>query len=137
MEESHLAVAIIVIASRIERKLDIHAASWDVMQDLISSLLFGKGKGPTIGSVEALLILSENPPRQSEPGTDKETIVAEQILSWNLVGTAIRFGYFLSLDQTTFETVELEQPHENSVVASQLLQRQRLAWTYCYLFDRQ
>ncbi|KDQ49197.1 hypothetical protein JAAARDRAFT_43035 [Jaapia argillacea MUCL 33604] len=128
-EEPHLLATIIVIASRHEKNSQIHERSWSYLQSCITGIMCGKKA--TVGTVEALLLLSEYLPRQSD-----EDVVdiheEENRMSWMLVGTAVRLGYMMGLDQKTFIP-----PDGSSDEMDDSLHRERLAWTYCYMFDRQ
>lgn len=88
------------------------------------------GEQPTVGLVEALLLLAENLPR--DPSKDSESSHvhgAENRQSWMLIGCAIRNAYGLGIDKIASRFVP---PQERTFE----LERARLAWTYCYLFDR-
>ncbi|KAI5118828.1 hypothetical protein M0805_009406 [Coniferiporia weirii] len=133
-EEEALLTAIVVIASRQEKMFDVHARSWEYMQTLINELILGKVG--SVGTVEAMLLLSENLPRRPQPATEDE----EHRMAWMLVGMAVRTGYMLGLDQKTLRPLtpgvedksgKADEPGEN-----ERLDRERLAWTYCYIFDR-
>lgn len=54
---------------------------------------------------------------------------AENRQSWMLIGCAIRHAYGLGLDKVATRV------HPDSERTFEL-ERSRLAWTYCYLFDR-
>ncbi|GFZ50946.1 hypothetical protein JCM24511_08704 [Saitozyma sp. JCM 24511] len=143
--ERYLLAAIIIIASRHDPGVgmrSVHDRSWAVMRGWISDIQC-LGAPPTIGLVEALLLLAENLPRDpartgsldDDPdeihaiGFGEEVHGAENRQAWMLIGMAIRSSYGLGIDKLatkmfpdTERTLELE--------------RARLAWTYCYLFDR-
>ncbi|KAK9472025.1 uncharacterized protein V1510DRAFT_435862 [Dipodascopsis tothii] len=123
--EPFLLTAIVVVASRYEND-SIHDSCWLHMQQQIADLMFGTE--PTVGAVESLLLLSENIPRLAAVETHKLSSHEERV-AWNLIGMAVRLSYYLGLDQktllTTAEPMDLET------------HRQRLAWTYCYMHDRQ
>ncbi|KLO12871.1 hypothetical protein SCHPADRAFT_928922 [Schizopora paradoxa] len=156
-EDPHLLTAIVVITSRQERMFTIHERSWNHMQNLINELILGKAG--SVGAVEALLLLSENLPRRQEPASEDE----EHRMSWMLVGMASKLAssskpplrtcsflfsfrrqYMLGLDQKTLRPVTLglggdETPltnGEDSASEREKLDREQLAWTYCYIFDR-
>ncbi|KAG8923873.1 hypothetical protein FRC02_010838 [Tulasnella sp. 418] len=134
VDEPHLLLTFIVIASRYEKTSRIHERSWAYFRTCISDLMLGKPA--SIGSVEALLLLSEYLPRSADNpnGEDHEE---ETRMAWMLVGMAVRLGYMLGLDQKTFvipKPVNVGEPIPEEL---EVLHRERLAWTYCYLFDRQ
>ena len=94
-DEVHLTTVFILIASRADqggqRQLQIHEKTWVYMRELINDLVFGKD--PTVGAVEALLLLSENPPRElAGAGSHKDDYAEENRMSWMIVGTAVRIG---------------------------------------------
>ncbi|ANB15731.1 Aro80p [Sugiyamaella lignohabitans] len=129
LKEPILLCAMVVVATRYESIL-IHKACWKYFQLEISSLVWG-GK-PNTGIVEALLLISDNLPLITDADVsteDEEIHKYEERLSWNLVGLAIRNSYLMGFDQKTLLSV--------SEVTDEDTHRQRLAWTYCYIFDRQ
>lgn len=87
------------------------------MQQLVLSLV--TGGDADVEAVEALLLLAEwvyhRPPSKTKVGRGEEDKVA-----WMYVGTALRLGYFLDLDRTSFNP---------EIVKETLgLSRRRLAW---------
>lgn len=88
-EEPALLTAIVVAVSRQEKMTEAHERSWEYMQTLINELILGKIG--SVGTVEALLLLSENLPRRREPATEDE----EHRMAWMLVGMAVRTGWVL------------------------------------------
>ncbi|KAK9454595.1 hypothetical protein V1511DRAFT_460788 [Dipodascopsis uninucleata] len=123
--EPFLLTAMIVVASRFENRA-IHDICWKYMQSLISDLTFGTE--PTVGAVEALLLLSENIPHLPTVEHSKLHNHEERIM-WNLIGLAIRISYYLGLDQKTL--IDINESMNDQT------HRERLAWTYCYMHDRQ
>lgn len=94
-DELHLTTVFVLIASRLDqggkRGFEIHDKSWEYMRELINDLVFGKDA--TVGAVEALLLLSENPPRQlAGSGSSKDDYAEENRMSWMIVGNAVRLG---------------------------------------------
>lgn len=94
-DELHLTTVFVLIASRLDqggrRGYEIHDKSWEYMRELINDLVFGKDA--TVGAVEALLLLSENPPRQlAGSGSSKDDYAEENRMSWMIVGNAVRLG---------------------------------------------
>ncbi|ORX40516.1 hypothetical protein BD324DRAFT_574415 [Kockovaella imperatae] len=150
-DEPYLLAGIIIIASRNhagEGMRTIHDRSWSVMRGWISDIEC-LGAPPSVGLVECLLLLAENLPRDPEVGTTadlqafglgEEHHGKENRQAWMLIGSAIRVAYGLRLDK-----VGLDIDNANHQMATKLfdeeertfeLERARLAWTYCYLFDR-
>lgn len=119
-----LLTAMVVVASRFEMPR-VHDAAWRSMQNDIMKLTFGVTKA-NVGDVEALLLLAENAPRSSDGAGSSHR--EELRMTWNMIGLAIRIGYYLGLDQKT-----LLSPSE---VCDAETQRDRLAWTFCYTHDR-
>lgn len=114
-----------------------------------------KGRETSVGFVESMLLLSENLPRQEEKdavvlATDTKTW-DDSTQSWFFVGHAVRTGYLLGLDQVRCQRnpcrlLCLMRPLflpsqqtlyiDPSAPTTPQIDRERLAWTYCYLFDR-
>lgn len=86
------------------------------------------GSSPTVEAVEALLLLSQwvshRPQSELRVGRGEEDRVA-----WMYIGTALRLGYFLGIDQASFKSDSQED--------MAMLNRKRLAWLACYICDRQ
>ncbi|CAN6613324.1 hypothetical protein TRVA0_005S02432 [Trichomonascus vanleenenianus] len=127
LKEPILLVAFVVIASRYDSP-QIHAASWAYMKEIISGLVTGEVK-PTIGAVEAILLLSDNIPLVDAETTGESIRIVQERLTWQFIGLAISIGYYLGLDQKT-----LLFPDENM---DEYTHRMRLVWTYSYIHDRQ
>lgn len=96
------------------------------MQQLISNIL--AGADANVEAVEALLLLSQwvshRPQVASTVGRGEEDRVA-----WMYIGTALRLGYFLEIDRTSFNSDNQENPIK--------FHRKRLVWAACYICDRQ
>ncbi|WOO81900.1 Transcriptional activator ARO80 [Vanrija pseudolonga] len=141
VSERYLVSAMIIIASRNDRApgmRTVHERAWGVMRGWISDIAC-LGAPPTVGFVEALLLLAENLPRDppypgsGDPvhaqGFGEEVHGSENRQAWMLIGTAIRAAYMLGLDKLALKLLnETERTFE--------VERARLAYTYCYLFDR-
>ncbi|KAH6695640.1 hypothetical protein F5X68DRAFT_258210 [Plectosphaerella plurivora] len=128
--EPHLLTAILIVASKDEKCWsDAHQIFSRYMETLISKLVYGSTA--TVGAVEALLILAEwatqRPQENPAIGRGEEDHSA-----WMLVGVAIRLGYLQRLEQTAL-------PHSQPDGSRRLEEysRRRLAWTACYMSDRQ
>lgn len=109
--------------------------------------------------VESLLLLAENLPRdpirtgqqkheQDDTralGFGEEFHSAENRQAWMLIGTAIRSAYGLGIDKVCQLARESESRADGQLAymlvpdaeRNQELERARLAFTYCYIFDRQ
>ncbi|KAI5481636.1 hypothetical protein MNV49_002862 [Pseudohyphozyma bogoriensis] len=133
-DELHLTTTAIVIASRHDKNTTVHEQSWAYLQTLINDIILGKSVA--VGAVEALLLLSEYLPRQPDLAP-AEVNAEENRMSWMLVGTAVRLGYMLRLDEASLQPAKSLAESTDNSAAQELLNRERVAWTYCYLFDRQ
>lgn len=113
--ERYLLAAMIIITSRHDPSpgmQEVHDRSWAVMRGWLSDIQC-LGAPPTIGLVEALLLLAENLPRdparsiarrqESDEthalGFGEEAHEAENRQAWSLIGLAIRSAYYLGIDK--------------------------------------
>ncbi|KAH8790957.1 hypothetical protein F5882DRAFT_449957 [Hyaloscypha sp. PMI_1271] len=122
--EPHLFSAILTVASKDNER--VHQICYDHMQQLISNIL--AGADANVEAVEALLLLSQwvshRPQASVAVGRGEEDRVA-----WMYIGTALRLGYFLGIDRTSFKSDSQEDPAK--------FNRKRLVWSACYICDRQ
>jgi hypothetical protein len=122
--EPHLFSAILTIASKDNER--VHQICYDHMQQLISMIL--AGADAEVEAVEAMLLLSQwvshRPQASIAVGRGEEDRVA-----WMYIGTALRLGYFLGIDRTSFKSDSREDPAT--------FNRKRLVWVACYICDRQ
>ncbi|RDL37968.1 uncharacterized protein BP5553_05401 [Venustampulla echinocandica] len=122
--EPHLFSAILTVASKDNER--VHQVCYDHNQQLISMLL--AGTDANVEAVEALLLLSQwvshRPQASIAVGRGEEDRVA-----WMYIGTALRLGYFLGIDRTSFRNDSGEDPA--------VYNRKRLVWSACYICDRQ
>ncbi|KAL4740475.1 hypothetical protein BDV11DRAFT_204260 [Aspergillus similis] len=125
--EKHLLTAVITIASKdiIERP-EIHEYCSKYMHELISSI--AAGADCDVEAVEALLLLAEWEPQGLRPKIERVGRGEEDRAAWMHVGLALRSGYFLGLDRTSFRG---DASGDTEAEA-----RRRLAWTSCYISDR-
>lgn len=126
--EPFLLSAILTIASKDRSELEhVHRQCWQYMQQLILSAVLGVSKFSTLGTVEGLLLLAEWVPHVhmqslSKPGIASDFGEAcEDNAAWSLLGIAIRQGYALHLDRTSFRSEDRED-------TNQMTDRKRLAW---------
>jgi hypothetical protein len=75
-------------------------------------------------------------------GFGEEFHSAENRQAWMLIGTAIRSAYGLGIDKVSpvsdyFPDDQLAYMLVPDAERNQELERARLAFTYCYIFDRQ
>ncbi|CAG8979931.1 hypothetical protein HYALB_00013515 [Hymenoscyphus albidus] len=122
--EPHLFSAILTVASKDQER--VHQLCYDHNQQLVSMIL--SGADADVEAVEALLLLSQwvshRPQSTLAVGRGEEDRVA-----WMYIGTALRLGYFLGIDRTSFKS----DVHEDQAIFN----RKRLVWSACYICDRQ
>lgn len=94
------------------------------MLQLVSMILVGSDAN--VEAVEALLILSQwvSHDPQASVGRGKE-----DKLAWMYIGNALRLGYLLEIDRTSFKNESQEDPL--------IFNRKRLVWSACYMCDSQ
>lgn len=87
INEPHLSLAAVVVASRMEQNSELHDRAWSAFEEQISKLVLGEV--PTLGSIEALLLLSEHIPRQKDCSSSEiQRMRQEERVAWNFVGLA-------------------------------------------------
>ncbi|KAB8237269.1 uncharacterized protein BDW43DRAFT_297640 [Aspergillus alliaceus] len=125
--EKHLLTAVLTIASKdlVERP-EIHEYCSKYMHELISGI--AAGADCDVEAVEALLLLAEWEPQGLRPRIERVGRGEEDRAAWMHVGLALRSGYFLGLDRTSFRG----DPTGDTETEA----RRRLAWTSCYISDR-
>lgn len=125
--EKYLLTAVLTIASKdlVERP-EIHEYCSRYMHELISGIAAGADCG--VEAVEALLILAEWEPQGLRPRIERVGRGEEDRAAWMHIGLALRSGYFLGLDRTSFRG---DTSGDTETEA-----RRRLAWTSCYISDR-
>lgn len=125
--EKHLLTAVLTIASKdlVERP-DIHEYCSKYMHELISGI--AAGADCDVEAVEALLLLAEWEPQGLRPRIERVGRGEEDRAAWMHVGLALRSGYFLGLDRTSFRGDPAGDAEGDA--------RKRLAWTSCYISDR-
>ncbi|OJJ87605.1 uncharacterized protein ASPGLDRAFT_118850 [Aspergillus glaucus CBS 516.65] len=125
--EKYLLTAVLTIASKdlVERP-EIHEYCSRYMHELISGI--AAGADCDVEAVEALLILAEWEPQGLRPRIERVGRGEEDRAAWMHIGLALRSGYFLGLDRTSFRG---DASGDTETEA-----RRRLAWTSCYISDR-
>jgi hypothetical protein len=96
------------------------------MHDLISGI--AAGHDCEVEAVEALLLLAEWEPQGLRNHIETVGRGEEDRSAWMHVGMALRTGYFLGLDRTSFRSEDHEEAKNDG--------RKRLAWASCYVADR-
>ncbi|KAH7246865.1 hypothetical protein NW759_009297 [Fusarium solani] len=123
-DESFLLTAILVVASTDRPDLaDMHKAIWDHMRGLILNVVLGMASVRKVGTVEGLLLMGEWTLHNQSEVDD-----GDEASAWSIVGLAVRLAYLLRLEDRGFKgnDADLDSVH-----------RERLAWTFTYLSDRQ
>ena len=125
--EKHLLTAVLTIASKdLVDRPEIHEYCSKYMHELISGI--AAGADCDVEAVEALLLLAEWEPQGLRPRIERVGRGEEDRAAWMHVGLALRSGYFLGLDRTSFRG---DASGDTETEA-----RRRLAWTSCYVSDR-
>ncbi|EPS25367.1 hypothetical protein PDE_00300 [Penicillium oxalicum 114-2] len=125
--EKHLLTAVLTIASKdlIDRP-EIHEYCSKYMHELISGI--AAGAECDVEAVEALLLLAEWEPQGLRPRVERVGRGEEDRAAWMHVGLALRSGYFIGLDRTSFRGDPSGDPESEA--------RRRLAWASAYVSDR-
>lgn len=125
--DKHLLTAVITISSKdLIEQPDIHTCCSRYMHDLISGI--AAGHDCEVEAVEALLLLAEWEPQGLRNRIEAVGRGEEDRSAWMHVGMALRTGYFLGLDRTSFRQESAEEARIDG--------RKRLAWAHCYVSDR-
>ncbi|EEH15913.1 hypothetical protein PABG_06000 [Paracoccidioides brasiliensis Pb03] len=126
-QEKHLLTAVLTIASKdLVDTPQVHDTCSQYMHELISGI--AAGIDCDVEAVEALLLLAEWEPQGLRPKIEAVGRGEEDRAAWMHVGLALRSGYFLGLDRTSFRG--------DPTIDAQVDGRKRLAWTSCYISDR-
>ncbi|KAL1982419.1 hypothetical protein VTN96DRAFT_1324 [Rasamsonia emersonii] len=125
--EKHLLTAVLTIASKdLVDTPHVHEYCSKYMHELISGI--AAGADCDVEAVEALLLLAEWEPQGLRPRVERVGRGEEDRAAWMHVGLALRSGYFLGLDRTSFRGDPAGDAETDA--------RKRLAWTSCYISDR-
>ncbi|OBT61479.1 hypothetical protein VE03_09349 [Pseudogymnoascus sp. 23342-1-I1] len=126
--EPHLLTAMITVAAKdLPDDSKVFENCSKYMNQLVSEL--SVGKRCDVEAVEALLLLAEWEPQSALSNVKEVGCGEEDLAAWMHVGLALRIGYYLRLDRTSFKNDDEEKMvHYN---------RRRLAWAACYISDRQ
>ncbi|CAH0058149.1 unnamed protein product [Clonostachys solani] len=121
--EPFLLTAILVVASQSQPDFaSVHESIWKHMKQLIMDVVLGAAGTRSVGCVEGLLLLGEWTMQDQTTGGGEGA-------AWSVLGLAVRTAYLLRLEDSSFKT-----PGEENDAS---LLRNRLAWTFTYLSDRQ
>ncbi|OQE24671.1 hypothetical protein PENSTE_c007G07483 [Penicillium steckii] len=125
--EKYLLTAVLTIASKdLVDRPEIHEYCSKYMHELISGI--AAGADCDVEAVEALLLLAEWEPQGLRPRIERVGRGEEDRAAWMHVGLALRSGYFIGLDRTSFRG----DPYGDQETEA----RRRLAWACCYVSDR-
>ena len=125
--EKYLLTAVLTIASKdLVDRPEIHEYCSKYMHELISGI--AAGAECDVEAVEALLLLAEWEPQGLRPRIERVGRGEEDRAAWMHVGLALRSGYFIGLDRTSFRGDAYGDQESES--------RRRLAWASCYVSDR-
>ena len=127
INDKHLLTAVLTISSKdLIDQPNIHSCCSRYMHDLISGI--AAGHDCEVEAVEALLLLAEWEPQGLRNRIESVGRGEEDRSAWMHVGMALRTGYFLGLDRTSFRSEDHEEAKTDG--------RKRLAWASCYVADR-
>ena len=127
VNDKHLLTAVLTISSKdLTEQPHIHPCCSRYMHDLISGI--AAGHDCEVEAVEALLLLAEWEPQGLRNHIETVGRGEEDRSAWMHVGMALRTGYFLGLDRTSFRSEDQEEAKNDG--------RKRLAWASCYVADR-
>jgi hypothetical protein len=127
INDKHLLTAVLTISSKdLTEQPNIHSCCSRYMHDLISGI--AAGHDCEVEAVEALLLLAEWEPQGLRNHIEQVGRGEEDRSAWMHVGMALRTGYFLGLDRTSFRSEDREEAKNDG--------RKRLAWASCYVADR-
>lgn len=125
--EKYLLTAIVTIASKdLLDRPEIHECCSKYMLELISGI--SAGADCDVDAIEALLLLAEWEPHGLRSRIERVGRGEEDRAAWMHVGLALRSGYFIGLDRTSFRG----DPYGDQATEA----RRRLAWASCYVSDR-
>jgi hypothetical protein len=125
--EKHLLTAVLTIASKdLVDQPEIHEYCSKYMHELVSDIAMGAECD--VEAIESLLLLAEWEPQGLRPRIERVGRGEEDRAAWMHVGLALRSGYFIGMDRTSFRG--------DSSSDSEGEARRRLAWASCYISDR-
>ncbi|KAJ5131215.1 uncharacterized protein N7515_007254 [Penicillium bovifimosum] len=125
--EKHLLTAVLTIASKdLVDQPEIHEYCSKYMHELVSDIAMGAECD--VEAIESLLLLAEWEPQGLRPRIERVGRGEEDRAAWMHVGLALRSGYFIGMDRTSFRGDSSSDPEGEA--------RRRLAWASCYISDR-
>ncbi|KAB8222350.1 hypothetical protein BDV33DRAFT_229625 [Aspergillus novoparasiticus] len=139
---SSLLTTVMTIATKDRVGLEgLHARISQYMEKLLLRVVLGAASVRHVSSVEGLLLLAEWVPHISTEECARDAaasngpshqvqVTAEDSVSWNLIGLAVRQAYLLHLERYSFRSESKDDDKLD-------YHRNRLAWIFTYLADRQ
>lgn len=125
--EPHFMAAILVVSAGVLAEHSLHHVLWQRVERLFAQVAI-KGTVESLELLEGLLLLSEYPPAVGH----SKGLRCEDRMCWMTVGTAVRLGYLLGLEQLFMQADDTD---EDSMVSDRA--RGKVVWSHCFLLDRQ
>ncbi|KIW95037.1 uncharacterized protein Z519_03618 [Cladophialophora bantiana CBS 173.52] len=124
--EPHFVAAILVVTTGLLGEYTLHRHLWQRVERLFAQVAI-KGTNESLEMIEGLLLLSEYPPNMGH----STGLGFEDRMCWMTVGTAVRLGYLLGLEQLVMQPDDIEEKFVDD------RGRGKIVWAYCYCLDRQ
>ncbi|KAK6386190.1 hypothetical protein LTS17_001765 [Exophiala oligosperma] len=144
--EPHFTAAILVVTTGLLGEHNLHQLLWRRVERVFAEVAI-KGTNESLEMIEGLLLLSGtviplfNPFTYSKcvdvfleypPNMGHSTgLRFEDRMCWMTVGTAVRLGYLLGLEQLVMQPDDIEEKNFEDRA------RGKIVWSYCFLLDRQ
>lgn len=122
----HFMAAILVVATGLLGEYTRHHHLWQRVERLFAQLAI-TGTNESLEMIEGLLLLSEYPPNMGH----STGLRFEDRMCWMTVGTAVRLGYLLGLEQLVMQPDDVEEKFSDDRA------RGKIVWSYCFCLDRQ
>ncbi|KAJ9610625.1 hypothetical protein H2200_005402 [Cladophialophora chaetospira] len=101
--EPHFMAAILVVTTGLLGEHTLHHHLWQRVERLFAEVAI-KGTNGSLEMIEGLLLLSEYPPNMGH----STGLGFEDRMCWMTVGTAVRLGYLLGLEQLVMQPDDME-----------------------------
>jgi len=124
--EPHFIAAILVVTTGLLGEHTLHHHLWQRVERLFAEVAI-RGTNESLEMIEGLLLLSEYPPNMGHT----TGLGFEDRMCWMTVGTAVRLGYLLGLEQLVMQPDDIEERFVDD------RGRGKIVWSYCFLLDRQ
>ncbi|EXJ71694.1 uncharacterized protein A1O5_05502 [Cladophialophora psammophila CBS 110553] len=102
--EPHFMAAILVVTTGLLGEYTLHRHLWQRVERLFAQVAI-KGTDESLEMIEGLLLLSEYPPNMGH----STGLGFEDRMCWMTVGTAVRLGYLLGLEQLVMQPDDIEE----------------------------